>query len=131
MFMSAIFDMDGVLVDSHPAHMRAWKKLLLSLGKSIIDADLEFVRCGAKRQEILLHFLGDLTADQIQTYGRHKDLLFQQEAEKIKIVPGVQDLLDDLRRAGVPMALASCASRGRADYLLSLLGIKSYFSAIV
>lgn len=131
MLMSVIFDMDGVIIDSHPAHMRAWKKFLLSLGKPVTDTDLEFVRRGTKRQEILRYFLGDLMDDQIQAYGRQKDLLFQQEAESIKTVPGIENLLEELNRAGVPMALASCAGRGRVDRLLSLLQLTSYFSAVV
>ena len=26
MLKSVVFDLDGVIVDSHPAHMRAWKR---------------------------------------------------------------------------------------------------------
>jgi len=37
---SVIFDLDGVIVDSHPAHLRAWKKFLLSVGKSATEANL-------------------------------------------------------------------------------------------
>src|SRR5215467_4885400 len=65
MLTSAIFDMDGVIVDSHPAHIRTWKAFLLSLGKSVTDAELDFVRQGRKRQDILRYFLGELTDDQV------------------------------------------------------------------
>jgi len=129
--MSVIFDMDGVIVDSHAAHMRTWKKFLLSLGKSVADADLEFVRQGRKRQDILRYFLGDLEDGQIQALCHEKDLLFRNETESIKMVPGVKGLLEELNHAGVPTALASCGSTARVHHLLSRLRIRDYFTTVV
>jgi beta-phosphoglucomutase-like phosphatase (HAD superfamily) len=48
-----IFDFDGVIADSHPAHLQAWKDLFRSLGKDVSEAELSFVLEGAKREEIL------------------------------------------------------------------------------
>jgi len=131
MLMAAIFDMDGVIVDSHAAHIRTWKRLLLSLGKSLSDADLDFVRQGIKRQEILRHFLGELNHEQVQVHCRAKDLLFQSEVKNIKLVPGARPLLEDLKCACVPMALASCGSAPRVHGLLSHLRLRHYFTAVV
>lgn len=131
MLMAAIFDMDGVIVDSHAAHIRTWKKLFLSLGKSLDDGELDFVRQGTKRQEILRHFLGDLKDEQVQAYCREKDRLFQSEIENIKLVPGAHALLEDLKCAGVPTALASCGSTARVHQLLSHLRLRHYFTAVV
>jgi beta-phosphoglucomutase len=131
MLMAAIFDMDGVIVDSHAAHLRTWKRLLLSLDKPVSDGDLEFVREGRKKDEILRHFLGDLKDEQLQALGRMKDLLFQNEVENVKPVPGSQLLLEDLKCAGVPTALASCGSTKRVHDLLSHLRLSSYFMGVV
>jgi beta-phosphoglucomutase len=131
MLMAAIFDMDGVIVDSHAAHLRTWKRLLLSLDKPVSDADLEFVREGRKKDEILRHFLGDLKDEQLQAFGRMKDLLFQNEVENVKPVPGSQLLLEDLKCAGVPTALASCGSTKRVHDHLSHFRLSSYFMGVV
>jgi beta-phosphoglucomutase len=131
MLMSVIFDMDGVIVDSHAAHVRTWKKFLLSLGKSVTETDLEFVREGRKRQEILRHFLGDLKDHQIQVLCHTKDLLFRSEVDSIKMVPGVQALLRELHHLGIPIALASCGSTARVHHLLSHLRLRDYFTAVV
>ena len=131
MLTSAIFDMDGVIVDSHPAHIRTWKAFLLSLGKSVTDADLDFVRQGSKRQEILRYFLGELTDDQIRAHCHVKDVLFRNEVQSIKTFPGVREILEDLKRAGVPMALASCGSTARVHHLLSRLRLREYFTVVV
>ena len=131
MLTNVIFDMDGVIVDSHAAHIRTWRKFLLSLGKSVSDADLNFVRQGRKRQEILQFFLGELPGYQIQAHCHVKDVMFRSEVPGIKMLPGVQELLDDLRHAGVPIALASCGSSARVHQLLSALRIRDYFTVIV
>src|SRR4051812_18288683 len=88
MLAGVIFDFDGVIIDSHPAHMQAWKAFLLTKGKAFSDAELSFVREGAKREEILRRFLGELTPDQIVSYGVEKDRLFQSSAGELKLVPG-------------------------------------------
>jgi beta-phosphoglucomutase len=131
MLMAAIFDMDGVIADSHGAHLRTWKRLLLSLDKPVSDADLEFVREGRKKHEILRHFLGDLKNEQLQALGRMKDLLFQNEIESVKPIVGSQRVLEDLKCAGVPTALASCGGTKRVHDLLSHLRLSSYFRAVV
>jgi beta-phosphoglucomutase len=131
MLTNVIFDMDGVIVDSHAAHIRTWRKFLLSLGKSVSDADLNFVRQGRKKKEILRFFLGELSDDQVQSHCHVKDVMFRTEVQGIKMLPGVQELLEDLRRAGVPIALASCGGRARVHHLLSALRLREYFTAIV
>lgn len=131
MLTNVIFDLDGVVVDSHAAHIRTWKTLLLSLGKSVADVDLNFVRQGRKKQEILRFFLGELPEDQVQAHCHVKDLLFRKEAEGIKMLPGVQELLEDLKRAGVPIALASCGGSARIHHILSRLRIREYFTVVV
>src|SRR5690348_12832487 len=107
MLKSVVFDLDGVIVDSHPAHMRSWKRFLVSVGKSVTEAELEFVRDGRKKEDILRHFLGDIDQDQIRAYGREKDLLFKEEINSVSTVAGVRDLLNELSGAGLPMAVAS------------------------
>src|SRR6266404_1113600 len=92
----AIFDLDGVLVDSHPVHFRAWIRLLRSIGTSVKDHDLTFILEGRKREEILQHFLGELTDGQLEHYGQQKDLFFREECNDIETVSGVREFLQNL-----------------------------------
>jgi beta-phosphoglucomutase family hydrolase len=131
MLQAVIFDMDGVIVDSHPAHMRAWKTLFHSLGKEVPEQELSFVLEGRKREDILRHFLADLTEDQVESYGARKDALFRAAAPDIKTIQGVPEFLDSLEAAGVPMALGSSASRSRATRLLEQLDLKHRFQVII
>jgi HAD superfamily hydrolase (TIGR01509 family) len=127
----AIFDLDGVLVDSHPVHMRAWKRFLLGIRKTANDQNLEFILEGRKREDILRHFLGDLTEEQVRFYGLQKELLFREEAKTIKTIPGVREFLNQLHQASIPMAVATCGGSDRVGYLLGVLMLREYFQVIV
>jgi beta-phosphoglucomutase len=131
MLQAVIFDLDGVIVDSHPAHFRAWRGFLESLGKDVSEERLLFVLEGRRREDILRHFLGDLTPDQLRDYGKRKENLFREFSATVNLIGGVGHLLDDLRTCGVPMAVASSGSRHRVDLMLERLALKTYFKIVV
>jgi HAD superfamily hydrolase (TIGR01509 family) len=131
MLKSVIFDLDGVVADSHPLHMRAWRRFLLNRGLTVTDEKLAFVRDGRRKEEILRYFLGELSDDQVQAYGREKDRLFREEVQSLRTIEGVGELLDELHRAAIPMAIASSGSLWRVHHTLNLLGLGNYFATVV
>jgi HAD superfamily hydrolase (TIGR01509 family) len=131
MLAGIIFDFDGVIIDSHPVHMQAWKTLFGAMGKAVGDEELSFVVEGAKREEILRRFLGDLTAEQIELYGAEKERLYQARASELKLVCGVTEFLGQVKEAGVPIAVATSGSRNRVERTLKMFGLLSGFHAIV
>lgn len=131
MLAGVIFDFDGVIVDSHPLHMQAWKALCAAAGKTVSDEELSFVVEGAKRDEILRRFLGDLTPDQIEHYSAEKERLYQARAGELKLVRGVTEFLEQLDAAGVRAAIATSGSRRRVERTLDAFGLLGRFHAIV
>jgi beta-phosphoglucomutase len=131
MLAGIIFDFDGVIVDSHPVHMQAWKALFRSMGKVIGDGELSFVTEGAKRGEILRRFLGELTLAQIELYGAEKERLYQARASELKLVCGITEYLEQVDEAGVPIAVATSGSRLRVEQTLEMFGLLNSFHAIV
>jgi beta-phosphoglucomutase len=126
-----IFDLDGVLVDSHPVHVRAWKRCLSSIGNTMSEHDMDFILEGRKREDILRHFFGELSEDQMQIYGQQKETLFREESKTIGTIPGVREFLDELANASITMAVASCGGGGRVHYLLDRLDLRKYFRVVV
>src|SRR5215467_1545459 len=108
-----VFDMDGVIIDSHPVHRRAWRKFLTTVGMSIRDEELDFILEGRRREEILRHFLGDLPSSVLAEYGRQKDQFFEEHFTDVKLIPGVRELLDSLDQEGLGAAIATSASSSR------------------
>jgi beta-phosphoglucomutase len=126
-----VFDMDGVIIDSHPAHRRAWQKFLHAVGRDVTDTELDFVLDGRKRDEILCYFLGELKPAQIAQYGALKDEMLQQLGEDLRPLPGIIEFLNSLSPAGIRIALATSAGRRRTCGTLEELGLARYFDAIV
>jgi HAD superfamily hydrolase (TIGR01509 family) len=131
MLAAIVFDFDGVIVDSHPVHIEAWKAFFSALGKAVDDEALSFVTEGAKREEILRRFLGELTPEQIELYGAEKERLYQARASELKLVCGVTEFLEQVDAAGVPIAVATSGSRNRVERTLKTFGLLGRFHAIV
>jgi HAD superfamily hydrolase (TIGR01509 family) len=131
MLAGVIFDFDGVIVDSHPLHLQTWRAFLLSQGKAVSDAELCFVREGAKREEILRHFLGDITPGQVGRYGDEKDKLFQARAHEIKLVRGFVEFMAQLDAIGLPSAVATSGSRRRVEQALDMFNLRRRFRGLV
>ncbi len=128
---SVIFDMDGVIIDSHPAHRKAWREFLLSIDKRVSEDELDFVLDGRKRHEILTHFLGNVSEEQLATYGRKKDDFFQRVALEVKPQQGVLEFIVRLRRQDVLLALATSAGAARTMTTLRRLGLLRVFQTVV
>jgi beta-phosphoglucomutase len=131
MLKAVIFDMDGVIIDSHPTHREAWRTFLQTVGKPVSDAELDFILDGRKRGEILRHYLGELSEEEVQQYGDRKDEFFRERSLHIKLIPGVLELLTQLRKAGIATAVATSASESRARHVLDQLHLAERFDVVV
>ena len=131
MLRGVVFDMDGVVIDSHPAHRADWKAFLEALGKSVADSELDIILDGGKREEILKHFLGDLSPEQIAEYGRRKDEILRNRSTKLEPMAGVVEFLDQLCHSGIRVALATSAGKLRTLHTLRELRLANYFETVV
>jgi HAD superfamily hydrolase (TIGR01509 family) len=131
MIEGVIFDMDGVLIDSHPVHRLAWRKFLATLGKNVSEDQLDFILEGRRRDEILRFFLGEISEHAIAEYGRRKEDFFQQNFQDVKLVPGISAFLEELQHAGMKIGIATSASSYRTLLTLELLCLRTTFAAVV
>ena len=126
-----VFDMDGVLVDSHAAHRKAWRLFFQTLGRDVSETELNFILDGRKRTDILRHFLGVCPDAQLEELGRRKDAIFREMRLEVAPVLGVVPMVRELHRNGTAVAMATSASRSRAHSTLAELGLRGCFQAIV
>jgi HAD superfamily hydrolase (TIGR01509 family) len=131
MLKGVIFDLDGVVIDSHPLHKRAWKLLFTRLDKQVSEQELEFVVEGQKREDILRHFLGALSDRQVRDYGEQKEALFKNIAAEIQPIQGLPEFLAQLYAANLAMAVASSAGRHRVEHNLRQVNLHKHFQAVV
>ncbi len=121
-YRAAIFDLDGVLVDSARLHFVAWKRLADELGIAFDAEDNEALK-GVDRMGSLDHILrlGGVTLDlparealAARKNGFYLDALTSMgEAD---VLPGARRLLADARAVGLAIGVAS-ASRNAVTVL--------------
>jgi beta-phosphoglucomutase len=126
-----VFDMDGVLIDSHPAHFAAWKEFLRTLSVEVSEHALAFILEGRTRAEILRHFLGDLSDCELAEHGRRKDEIFRAMESSIGPFPGVLSFLVELGRLSIPCGIATSASEIRTAATIERMGLGGYFQAVI
>jgi HAD superfamily hydrolase (TIGR01509 family) len=129
----ALFDWDGVIIDSSAQHEKSWEQLAAEIGKPL-PAD-HFVRgFGMKNQAIIPDILG-WTDDpaEIDAWSLRKEYLYREiiREEGIRPLPGVIDLLQLLDARGVPCAVASSTHRENIDTIFDAIGIGGCFRAVV
>jgi HAD superfamily hydrolase (TIGR01509 family) len=131
MLKGIIFDLDGVIVDSHSAHKKAWRALLELVGREVDETALDFVVEGHRREEILRHFMGELSDEQVRRYGALKRELFADVASEVKPVPGVIEFVHAAAHAGLALGVGTSAGKRRAEETLELFGLRSHFQAVI
>lgn len=131
MIEGIVFDMDGVLIDSHPVHRVAWRKFLASVGRSVADEDLDFILEGRRREEILRHFLGDLSPSELVEYGHQKDRFSEENFKDVKLTPGVREFLHTLESLGLEKGVATSAGGSRTWGTLRRFELDKRFAAVV
>ncbi|WP_324717210.1 HAD family phosphatase [Carboxydochorda subterranea] len=130
---AVIFDMDGVLVVSNPAHFRAWQEFSKESGVVITEEMFHREFTGRKNEEALeALFPGRFTPEEKASLSRRKEALFRERfVATLEPVPGVQALVRDLRRHRVPLALATSGPPENAAAIVRHLGIDGAFDAVI
>ena len=133
MKQGALFDWDGVIIDSSGQHEESWTLLANEIGKPL-PADHFLRGFGMKNQVIIPEILQWTTdPDEIHRYSLRKEFLYREIVRErgIEPLPGVIELLQMLREHGVSCAVASSTHRENIETIFRLIGIREYFQAVV
>jgi len=132
---AAIFDLDGVIVDTAKYHYLAWRRLANENGFDFSAQDNERLK-GVSRMrslEILLE-IGGLRPSEVEKEAMaarknvwYVEYLYQMDASEI--LPGALTYLRWLRGQGVKIGLGSASKN--APLILERLGISGLFDAVI
>src|SRR5260370_38703435 len=119
-----IFDLDGVLTDTSEYHYQAWKHLADDEGIPFTHQENDDYIRGVSRRESLMYIIRgkQYSEDQIQEMMDRKNRYYHELIKNMSpkdLVPGGRELLQEIRQAGIKVAIASGSKNCRAvlDYL--------------
>ena len=123
-----IFDLDGTLTDSAVGIVSSFRHALQQIGAQVPDGDLAGRIVGPPMHQTLHAMgLGAQAADAVAAYradyttrGWSMNSLFD----------GIPQLLDDLKSAGVRLAVATSKAEPTARRILAHFGLDDYFEVI-
>ena len=132
---ACIFDLDGVIVDTARYHFLAWKRLADQIGIDFTEFDNERLK-GVSRVDSLEIIL-DIGKRKMEQHLKHeyatlKNSWYVDYISKMtpdEILPGSLEFLNELRNAGIPVAIGSASKN--TPMILSRLGILNMFDAVV
>ncbi|MFH1003761.1 MAG: HAD family phosphatase [Chloroflexota bacterium] len=130
--LAAIWDMDGVIVDSGPYHRAAWQQVFRRRGVSFTPEDFRR-HFGQRNDTIIRSTLGQgIAPAELEAIIRDKEAAFRDSIKgQVRALPGALALLRSLRENGFKLALASSAPPENIGLLTGELGIRPCFHAIV
>lgn len=131
-FKAALFDMDGLLLDSERLVRDAWLEVASNF--SIPLEESTYLGWVGRREK-------DVRADYEQLFAKHQPfdkitaqvrarVDARQATEGFKVKPGAESLLGRLHEQGIPCAVASSTRQPEVHRRLSSVGLDSYFRSL-
>ncbi len=132
MFQAIIFDMDGVLVDSEPLHIKAEGITLSRLGLNLPEREL-YQYMGTSTRTLFTDLISryKLNTSIEELYPLHRDTLVSLYRTSLSPIPGALELLNMVKAQEIPLALASSSDMILIETVLQGLQLDHTFSAVV
>lgn len=132
-FAAVLFDLDGVVVDTTELHYRVWDEFARSRGYSPTEAELLSTN-GRPASEMMRAWLGqDLSDQEVAALTAERETWFNRllSVEPVSAVPGAIEFIAALKRASIPIAVATSAVPANAKTALLRVGLADAFSGII
>lgn len=133
MTFGAIFDWDGVIIDSSRYHEESWELLAKQENKALPPG--YFKKAFGKRNENIIPEVLEWTQEkkEIQRFSDLKEKLYRQIMinRGISALPGVKPFLEMLKKNKIPCCVGSSTPRLNITTALGLLGLENYFPTII
>lgn len=125
-----IFDLDGTLADSMPAHFKAWKQAALEHG-FIYTEELFYGLAGMPTHKIvpLVNEKLGLRLDP-EEFSRRKEEIFLKHIKEVKTIKPVVELVYQ-NYGRLPMSVGTGGKKYIAELTIKILGLDRYIDIIV
>ena len=128
-----LFDMDGTLVNNMQYHLKAWEKIVGEAGSDLKGEALMKELYG-KNSEVIERIFGKsrFTKHEVDQMSLRKEQYYHaQYVQHIKLLPGLKAFLEEARRQGVKMAVATAGLGINIDFIVDHTHTRGLFDAFV
>ena len=129
----AIFDWDGVVIDSSFSHEKSWELLAAEEGRTLPAAHFE-MGFGRKNEIIIPEILGwtsdpaEITRLSLRKEALYRELVIGRELDPM---PGVREWLERLRDAGVPCSVGTSTHLANIEVSMAKVGLAPFFRGVI
>ena len=118
-----ILDVDGTLVDSNDAHATAW---IIAMEKNGYKVPFDKVRplIGMGGDKVLPETIGVQkdSEEGKRISQRRKEIFKERFLPNLRSFPGAKELLEEMRKRGLKLTVASSADKDELEPMLNLVG---------
>lgn len=110
-----IFDCDGTILDTMPLHWKAWCQICKETGLNFAKKD--FLRLAGVPGKYIIRDLAikqSIILDPLEVYQR-KRTVFLKGLSTVQSIPCVLQFVNEAKKQGIPVAVASGSSRGQVE----------------
>lgn len=130
---AVIFDLDGTLIDNNEYHIEAWKVYFEKIGRPFSMDEYKTNMNGRINRDIFNYLFGkELAPEEIQALTDEKEALYREYyAPHIKAIPGLETLLEAIKQAEIPMAIATSGLPINIAFMFEHVKIEPYFDTVI
>ena len=132
MLNAAIFDMDGVIIDSEPLHYRAYHQMFDEVGITVstelynsLTGQSTINLCALLKQKFNL----SQSAEELAAIKRkYYDIIFEND-KSFDLIKGARALIENYYENGLTLVLASSATMASINRIFDRFNLNPYFKA--
>ena len=131
MTLGLLFDLDGTLADTDPAHLAAFNALLGESGRSLTHEEYKHSVLGGANALIMQWLFPDLDRRRHAELADRKEALFRKQCTQLEPLHGLRELLEEVEPQGVKVGVVTNAPRANVEHMLDVLGLQRLLPTVV
>lgn len=128
---AVIFDLDGTLLDTSEGIFGSVRYTETKMGLEPIDNSLLSQFVGPPPKDMYMKLYGLSEQEALKAVGFHREYGSQKAIFEAKIYNGIPEMLAELRKRGIKIAVATLKKQQIAEKILDYYGLSQLFDTVV
>ncbi len=128
-----LFDLDGTLIDTMPAHFKTWQLVVKEMG-SPLEGDALMQQLYGNGAELMHRIVPGrtFTEEEARAIVAAKEERYREMyGNEITVLEGAREFLEQALQQKIPMGIGTASNQANIDFALDKLDLRRYLSAIV